>query len=96
MMAGSFGRIGALMLRHWYLLRSSWPRLLDMIYWPTVQMLTWGFITLSMAPASGAAGVGAVAPDQPQARAIMGQSGVRISTPRGGTFSLFISDLISP
>lgn len=59
MMAGSFGRIGALMLRHWYLLRSSWPRLLDMIYWPTVQMLTWGFITLSMAPASGAAGVGA-------------------------------------
>lgn len=52
-------RIGALMLRHWYLLRSSWPRLLDMIYWPTVQMLTWGFITLSLALPEGAAGQGA-------------------------------------
>ncbi|MGH6673949.1 MAG: ABC transporter permease [Xanthobacteraceae bacterium] len=33
-----------MMLRYWYLLRSSWPRLLDLIYWPTVQMLTWGFL----------------------------------------------------
>ncbi|MFZ0840355.1 MAG: ABC transporter permease, partial [Xanthobacteraceae bacterium] len=24
--------------RYWYLLRSSWPRVLDLIYWPTVQM----------------------------------------------------------
>ena len=24
--------------------RSSWPRILDLIYWPTVQMVTWGFI----------------------------------------------------
>src|SRR5215469_10487642 len=24
--------------------RSSWPRLLDLIYWPTVQMVTWGFL----------------------------------------------------
>ena len=37
-------RIAAMMLRYWYLLRSSWPRLLDLIYWPTVQMLTWGFL----------------------------------------------------
>ena len=37
-------RIGAMMLRYWYLLRSSWPRLLDLVYWPTVQMITWGFI----------------------------------------------------
>src|SRR6516164_9187329 len=33
-----------MMLRYWYLLRSSWPRLIDLIYWPTVQMITWGFI----------------------------------------------------
>lgn len=51
-------RVGALMLRHWYLLRSSWPRLLDMIYWPTVQMLTWGFITLSLPLPEGTAGQG--------------------------------------
>src|SRR6202046_193492 len=37
-------RIAAMMLRYWYLLRSSWPRLLDLIYWPTVQMVTWGFL----------------------------------------------------
>ncbi len=33
-----------MMLRYWYLLRSSWPRLLDLVYWPTVQMITWGFL----------------------------------------------------
>ena len=41
--AVSLGRIGAMVLRYTYLLRSSWPRLLEMIYWPAVQMLTWGF-----------------------------------------------------
>ena len=33
-------RIGAMILRYWYLLLSSWPRLLDLVYWPTVQMIT--------------------------------------------------------
>ena len=37
-------RVAAMMLRYWYLLRSSWPRLIELIYWPTVQMITWGFI----------------------------------------------------
>ena len=37
-------RIGAMILRYWYLLRSSWPRLLELIYWPLVQMLMWGFL----------------------------------------------------
>jgi ABC-2 type transport system permease protein len=40
----SHRRIAAMMLRYWYLLRSSWPRLLDLVYWPTVQMVTWGFL----------------------------------------------------
>lgn len=40
----SFGRVGAMLLRHWYLLRSSWPRTVELIYWPAVQMLTWGFV----------------------------------------------------
>jgi ABC-2 type transport system permease protein len=39
-------RVGAMVLRYWYLLRSSWPRLLDLIYWPAVQMLMWGFLQL--------------------------------------------------
>jgi ABC-2 type transport system permease protein len=38
------GRVGAMVLRYTYLLRSSWPRVADLIYWPTVQMITWGFI----------------------------------------------------
>lgn len=39
-------RIGAIVLRHLYLMRTSWPRVLEMVYWPTVQMVLWGFITL--------------------------------------------------
>jgi ABC-2 type transport system permease protein len=40
----SVHRVGAMTLRYWYLLRSSWPRLLDLVYWPAVQMLMWGFL----------------------------------------------------
>jgi ABC-2 type transport system permease protein len=37
-------RIGAMVLRYWYLLASSWPRLLELIYWPALQIITWGFL----------------------------------------------------
>ncbi len=40
----SASRVAAMVARYMYLLRSSWPRVLDLIYWPTVQMVTWGFI----------------------------------------------------
>jgi len=46
-------RIGAMVLRYWYLLRSSWPRLLDLVYWPAVQMLMWGFLQLYIAQNAG-------------------------------------------
>ena len=39
------GRIGAMILRHVYLLRTSWPRLFELMYWPTIQIVLWGFIT---------------------------------------------------
>jgi ABC-2 type transport system permease protein len=42
--AFSSARIAAMVWRYWYLLRSSWPRLLDLIYWPAVQMFMWGFL----------------------------------------------------
>lgn len=45
----SWRRVGAMVLRYWYLLRSSWPRLLELIYWPAVQMLMWGFLQLYIA-----------------------------------------------
>jgi ABC-2 type transport system permease protein len=37
-------RIGAMILRYWYLLMSSWPRLLELAYWPVLQVVTWGFL----------------------------------------------------
>ena len=37
-------RIGAMILRYWYLLISSWPRLLELLYWPALQIITWGFL----------------------------------------------------
>jgi len=37
-------RIGAMLLRHWYLLTSSWPRLLEMVYWPALTLISWGFL----------------------------------------------------
>jgi ABC-2 type transport system permease protein len=38
-------RISGLILRYVYLLRSSWPRMLEIIFWPTMQLVTWGFIS---------------------------------------------------
>ena len=47
------GRVWAMVLRYTYLLRSSWPRILDLIYWPAVQMLMWGFLQLYIGQNSG-------------------------------------------
>ena len=49
----SLSRIAAMVRRYWYLLSSSWPRLLDLIYWPTVQMLMWGFLQMYVAQNAG-------------------------------------------
>ena len=40
-----FNQIYALSLRHIYLISSSFPRIVDLIYWPTVQIFLWGFIS---------------------------------------------------
>jgi ABC-2 type transport system permease protein len=45
--------MGAMVARHWYLLTGSWPRLLDLFYWPLVQMLLWGFIQSYLASQQG-------------------------------------------
>src|SRR6266481_913018 len=46
-------RIGAMILRYWYLLLSSWPRLLELIYWPALQIVTWGFLQNYIAQNAG-------------------------------------------
>jgi ABC-2 type transport system permease protein len=43
--AGSLRRIGAMVVRYLYLYRGSWPRQLDIVYWPTMQMIMWGLVT---------------------------------------------------
>ena len=41
----NWGKIFALSLRHIYLIKGSFPRILDLIYWPTIQIFLWGFIS---------------------------------------------------
>lgn len=43
------GRVFAMVLRHYYVLKSSWTRLLELAYWPTIQMVMWGFLTQFLA-----------------------------------------------
>ena len=41
----NFSKIYALGLRHIYLISNSLPRIIDLTYWPTVQIFLWGFIS---------------------------------------------------
>ena len=41
----SLNKIFALSLRDVYLIKGSFPRILDLIYWPTIQIFLWGFIS---------------------------------------------------
>jgi ABC-2 type transport system permease protein len=46
-------RIAAMVMRYVYLLRSSWPRILELIYWPAVQLFVWGFLQYYITQNSG-------------------------------------------
>ena len=41
----NLNRIYGLFLRHFFLIKGSFPRILDLIYWPTIQIILWGFIS---------------------------------------------------
>lgn len=45
-------RIGAMVERYTYLYRSSWVRLVELIYWPMLQMIMWGFLQSYIAQSS--------------------------------------------
>ena len=53
MRASSVRRIWALVYRHLALYRHSWPRLLELAYWPVLQMLIWGFTARFVAARMG-------------------------------------------
>lgn len=42
-------RIGGMVLRHWYVIRSSLPRTAELVFWPLVSMLMWGFLQTYLA-----------------------------------------------
>ncbi len=61
-MPPSLRRVWGMMYRHIALFRRSWPRLVELAYWPVLQMVVWGFVTAYLAgvqanTASVAAGV---------------------------------------
>ena len=49
-------RVHGIVLRYWFTIRSSWPRTAELVYWPLVQMLMWGFLQKHLASATGLAG----------------------------------------
>lgn len=50
----SLRRVWGLMYRHLAVYRRSWPRLLELAYWPTLQLLIWGFTARFFAARLGA------------------------------------------
>jgi len=56
-MTAALRRIWGLMYRHLALYRRSWPRLLELAYWPTLQMCIWGFTASFFAGRTGSAGI---------------------------------------
>ena len=45
----SLRRIVAMVRRHWYVTLASGPRVAELIFWPLVSMLTWGFLQTYLA-----------------------------------------------
>ncbi|HET9147712.1 MAG TPA: ABC transporter permease, partial [Acetobacteraceae bacterium] len=52
-MTQSLRRIYGLIYRHFCLYRRSWPRLVELAYWPTLELLIWGFTAQFMVRAHG-------------------------------------------
>ena len=53
-------RVWGLMYRHLALYRRSWPRMLELAYWPTLQMCIWGFTASFFASRVGNPGAVAI------------------------------------
>ncbi|MBL8707528.1 MAG: ABC transporter permease [Rhodospirillales bacterium] len=41
----SLRRIAAMVVRYVLLLKNSWNRIFELVYWPSIQMVLWGFIS---------------------------------------------------
>ena len=58
-MTAALRRVWGLMYRHLALYRRSWPRLLELAYWPVLQMCIWGFTATFLAQRMGDATIAA-------------------------------------
>ncbi len=54
-MRKSARRVWGLVYRHLALYRRSWPRVVELAYWPTLELLIWGFTSAYFAKAHGGA-----------------------------------------
>lgn len=54
-MAARLQRVRAVLLRHLYLYPSSLSRWMDIFYWPVLDLLVWGFLTVYLSRQPGAA-----------------------------------------
>jgi ABC-2 type transport system permease protein len=50
----SWRRIRGAANRHWWTLRRSWPRIFDVFFWPTVEIIVWGLVTVYLVQQVGA------------------------------------------
>jgi len=50
-------RLYGLIVRHLFLLRSSWPRIAEILYWPTINIVIWGFLNLYLSQQLSGAGL---------------------------------------
>lgn len=53
-MSGSLQRIGALFTRHVYVIRRNPMRIAELIYWPLLDLLIWGFLSMYLSRLGGA------------------------------------------
>ncbi len=42
----NLGRVAAIIQRHSYLYQRSVPRIMEVFFWPLMDLLIWGFITV--------------------------------------------------
>lgn len=52
-MSDSLRRIGAMLLRYLYLHKRSLPRTLEVVFWPVMELLVWGFMTVYIRQIAG-------------------------------------------
>lgn len=52
-------RIGAMVMRHLYLLKSSKPRVVELAFWPTFEIVLWGFFSVYLSRMNGGSNLAA-------------------------------------